>query len=117
MGKRQRGGNKFGLEPWQSVIPADEVGYIRVGYSLLEHPAFQQLNSSAQMVYICMLKKSKKERTFSYPKADYQRDGFDDNTAQRAITSLISARFIEKSCSWTPGQPCLYTFTTGWKDG
>ncbi len=107
------------LNPWETgKTPAQGEHFTRIGKSLLRHPAFTALNSSARLLYICMVEACAGKREFTFTVSDYKACGFAKNTFLRAKEELIQGGFIVViELGRTTRTPNKYAFSDRWKKG
>lgn len=107
---------KTPFPPWASAsIAGEEKRFIRIGASIMEHPAMLRLPHTAFRVYVEMLKESKGYIEFEMPRHVYTRfiskDGF-----AKAVRDLEEAGFIIVSeHNAHRKMPNKYRFSEGWK--
>lgn len=107
---------KTPFAPWQSCKDDGiEKRYIRLGNSLLLHPAVMELSDKAFRIYVHMLLEAEGKRTFVFPRQTYKRLA-GNTTFQRAKNELIEKGFIrEKQCNRNLRKPNEYEFLEDWK--
>ena len=107
---------KVPIQPWQTCgKDGEEKRYIRLGNTLLLHPAVKGLSDKAFRIYVHMLLESGGDRTFIFPRTKYKE--FSGNTTfQRAKSELIEKGFIrEKQNNKNLRKPNEYEFLEEWK--
>ena len=107
------------LNFWETGKSTDETEHFaRVSKSLLRHPSFTALGSSARLLYLCMVEACAGKREFTFTLSDYKACGFAKQTFLRAKDELIKAGFIAVSeCGRNTRTPNKYRFIDDWKKG
>lgn len=109
---------KTPLKSWETATSdgLSESNYIRLGQSLLYHPAFCTMKPLSQMVYIRMIEHARGKSAFVFPKAIYSKScsigGFNSAKAE-----LIERGFIEivEDNRYT-GKETKYHFILDWRN-
>ena len=108
---------KVPLKPWETAgNGVDETSYIRLGMSLLMHPAVLSLKPLTLQVYIYMVSEAKGHTAFTFPKRVYSKicsmAGF-----QKARDELIKKGFIEIVVdNRHTGKDTKYKFCDRWRE-
>ena len=105
------------LKAWETAgNGVDESFYIRLGASLLTHPAVLSLRPLTLQIYIYMVMEAKGHTAFTFPYRVYSklcsRAGF-----QKAREELIKKGFIEIVVdNRYKGEDTKYKFVTHWRE-
>ena len=114
-----RKNNNGQLLPWMSArLDCKEKRFLQVGNSLFFSPEFQNLNTGARMLYLCMAIESGGKREVAFSRATAAKYGIPRNSFTRQITDLKEAGFVEVSMESNYWQfaPTVYRFSFLWKE-
>ena len=107
---------KTPLNAWETVNPSEEVHYVRISKSLLQHKAFTELSFSARHLYLCMCEGCANKLSFKFAHGHYTAYGFTKPTFTRARNELIRAGFLSlEKCGKTNRTPNVYRWCFDWK--
>lgn len=111
------GTKKTPFPPWQSAKKDGiESRFVRLGNSILIHPAYLELSSSAKVIYIYMLLESGGQKEFTFPLSKYKKI-VTPRTFRTARDELISSGFIiVKQNNQNLRKPNVYEFSGQWKE-
>lgn len=109
---------KIPLNAWETATKdgMSDPFYIRLGQSLLDHPAYCTMKPLSQVIYIQMVKQAKGKTAFEFPHSVYSKycsnDGFN-----KAKVQLIERGFIEViTDNRFTGKENKYKFSSAWKE-
>ena len=105
------------LNPWESILPAAEKHFSRLGDSLLDSPVFNELSPYARLLYMYMVRAAAGKRDFTFQHSFYKRYGITDATFGRLRDELVNAGFITVlKNNRTVRKANIYQFSTTWKE-
>ncbi len=107
---------KTPFPPWTTAKnDGIEQRYIRMGNSLLLHPAYLALSASAKVIYSYMLLEAGGQREFEFPLSKYKRI-VSAPTFYKARDELTKGGFVRvKQHNSNLRKPNIYEFSEQWR--
>lgn len=114
---RKKAAQHANIRPWMSARRDCEEGrFIQVGNSLLLSDAFQALNSSAQVLYLCLAMESGGKQRVRLSRGQAKKYGIAPATYSRGIKELIDAGFLVIADDIGRFESNTFLFCTAWKE-
>lgn len=113
---RRKAAQHVNIKPWLSArSDCSEGRFVQIGNTLLLSKSFQELSTSAQMLYICLAMESGGKPFAKLSRGNAKKYGFSPATYSRAVKQLIQAGFVKIAEDTGRYESNKFQFINDWK--